>query len=236
MSWRTVTRSRREGHHGRGWRQIAAILAIGLALLIAACGTSTSGGGGSPPTPTPKPTPSPTPAPCASWRTVSSPNAPQHQMSVLYSLSAISPSAAWAVGSGYNESSQVVASLIERWDGSTWQVVANAGTDELHGIAALSATDIWAVGGFLNYGGRLNPNQPLIMHWNGTQWSIVPGVRPAGANAVQLDAVAALASNDVWAVGRQDVGAAHLLQPLIERWDGTAWHAVTAPVPSGARE
>jgi hypothetical protein len=38
----------------------------------------------------------------------------------------------------------------------------------LSGVSATSASDVWAVGGYVtptNLGG-----QPLIMHWNGTAW------------------------------------------------------------------
>jgi hypothetical protein len=72
------------------------------------------------------------------------------------------------------------------------------------------------------------------MHWHGTAWSVVPSVLPTDANAVSLTSVAAVAANDVWAVGYQDAGSAHLDQPLVERWDGAAWHLVTLALPQGA--
>ena len=66
--------------------------------------------------------------------------------------------------------------------------------------------------------------QALAIHWNGTAWSVVrtPNVG-TGTNA--LNAVAALASNDVWAVGYDE----SLLQTLTLHWDGSSWRVVTSP-------
>ncbi len=102
-------------------------------------------------------------------------------------------------------------------------------------MAALSPRDVWAVGsGLETYAPANGP--PLIEHWNGTQWSIVTSPNPS-ANDNSLASVAALAPNDVWAVGnyRSSTGTSccvHL--PLIERWDGTAWHIVANPALPGA--
>jgi hypothetical protein len=41
--------------------------------------------------------------------------------------------------------------------------------------------------------------------------------------------VAAAASNDVWAVGYQNVGGS--INTLIEHWDGTSWSLVSSPNP-----
>src|SRR6476620_1083609 len=55
----------------------------------------------------------------------------------------------------------------------TWSVVTspNIGSDALYDVAAASADDVWAVGNESS-GGTFHP---LIQHWNGTKWSIVPG-------------------------------------------------------------
>jgi hypothetical protein len=80
-------------------------------------------------------------------------------------------------------------------------------------VAAISSTDVWAVGGNPN----TSPGQPLIEHWDGKHWRIVPGVpRTVG----RLSAVAAISPTDVWAVGGSQG------RPLIERWDGTRWSRV----------
>src|SRR5207302_6904454 len=54
-----------------------------------------------------------------------------------------------------------------------WSVVPSPnpnGNGGLSGVAAASATDIWAVGG---YGSQLSSGQTLIEHWDGAHWQIV---------------------------------------------------------------
>src|SRR5438105_3935499 len=54
-----------------------------------------------------------------------------------------------------------------------WSVVSspNSGTaNGLHGVAAVSANDVWAVGEY-------NPgpgSRTLTLHWDGTSWSVIP--------------------------------------------------------------
>jgi hypothetical protein len=92
----------------------------------------------------------------------------------------------------------------------------------LDGVAAISATDAWAVG----VDGQKQKRKGLIEHWDGTAWTRVSN--PVGPG--WLTSVSAVASKDVWAVGN-----ANGRLPLIEHWDGTAWTAVTAaPVPFGS--
>jgi hypothetical protein len=199
-------------------------------LTVSACG-NTAGGGVSP-TPTSKATAT-TPLLCTSWRIVSSPNGSTYPMSVLTSVGGLSPNAAWAVGVTYAVGNTIgpIDSLIEQWDGSTWHLVANPGHEALNSVAATSPNDVWAVGGQLNYGVGAGT---LILRWDGTMWSVVPGVQPADTTFVTLTSVAASSSHDVWAVGRYDVGSAHLLQPFVEHWDGAAWHLVSSALPQAA--
>ncbi len=82
-------------------------------------------------------------------------------------------------------------------------------------MAAVSATDAWAVGS----GG----NTQLIEHWNGSTWSIVPGAVSSG----HLYSITALSAGNIWAVGGIGNRAP---TPLIEHFDGTAWHLIAQPV------
>jgi hypothetical protein len=74
-----------------------------------------------------------------------------------------------------------VQTLIEHWDGQSWQVVPtpNVGTPSvfqrnvLYGIAALSPTDIWTAGQFQLPDGS-GSQLTLSLHFDGTTWSIVP--------------------------------------------------------------
>ncbi len=57
---------------------------------------------------------------------------------------------------------------------AAWSVVASPnatpGNNELHAVASISANDVWAVGTSEN---TLGNDQTLILHWDGTVWSIV---------------------------------------------------------------
>lgn len=137
-------------------------------------------------------------------------------------VSALSPSDAWAVG-GYVNSVPHARTLIDHWDGTAWSKVKspnpNPYSDELSGVAAVSSTDVWAVGsaGYSTPAGA----KTLIEHWDGTAWS--PVSSPAPGTASSLTAVSATSATDAWAVGTSDNNT------LILHWDGTAWSQVTGP-------
>lgn len=97
-----------------------------------------------------------------------------------------------------------------------WDVVPspNVGSGYNTGLTALAPDDIWTAGFYL---GTFQPVS-LVEHWDGVQWSIVPS-----SDVGRLLAVAAAASDDVWAVGD---GLLH--------WDGVTWSAV--PGPQGTYE
>jgi hypothetical protein len=97
-----------------------------------------------------------------------------------------------------------------------WNVVSspNTGTSpQLNGVAAISAKNIWAVGG--DYGN----NTPLIEHWTGKKWRIV-----SSPGTGILNGVAAVSAKDIWAVG--NVTSYHT---FIQHWDGTSWSIVPSP-------
>jgi hypothetical protein len=111
--------------------------------------------------------------------------------------------------------------------GPDWRIVPSASpattVNQFQDVAAISAGDLWAVGiwdaGASNF-------QPLIEHWNGTTWSVVPS--PAITIGVSyLQGVGVASAGDVWAVGAYWNGTA--MQPLIEHWDGTTWAIVPSP-------
>jgi hypothetical protein len=96
--------------------------------------------------------------------------------------------------------------------------------EALNGIAAVSPSDIWAVGTrFIDGPGE----QMLIKHWDGIRWTSV--ISPnASTEFNRLSAVAAASSNDVWAVGQYDPGDG-VIQTLIQHWDGSVWRIVPSP-------
>jgi hypothetical protein len=112
---------------------------------------------------------------------------------------------------------------------SPWSIVQSPNPDpyanRLSAIAAVSGTDVWAVG-------SAGAN-PLAEHWNGSTWSVVPTPIPAGTGVqAQLLGVAAITSTDVWAVGFSASPSTDYAT-LAEHWNGTAWSIVVTPNPAG---
>src|SRR5947209_7846495 len=105
-------------------------------------------------------------AEAAAWTVVSSPTVSGG--SELHAVTAISTNDVWAVGESFGAGSPS-QTLIEQWNGRKWSVVSspNIGTqnNELSGVTAVSATDIWAVGFFQATSG--GPQQTLTLHWDG---------------------------------------------------------------------
>src|SRR6266516_6849274 len=104
----------------------------------------------------------------------------------------------------------------------TWSVVASpdgsGSYNVLSGVAAVSASNIWAVGSY--YARSAGVYQTLIEHWNGTSWSVVASPN-VGLQSNSLSGVVAVSANNIWAVGSYygiPVG-----RTLIEHWDGTSW-------------
>lgn len=151
----------------------------------------------------------------------------------LYSVAAVSASAAWAVGDYYNAADGHYKAIILHWNGHSWsrQNSPNPpGADgHLRGVAAASAKSVWAVGS--SYASpHVTSGRTLILHWNGHTWSrqASPNVG-TGTNA--LSAVTATSPWNAWAVGQYDTSAAH---PLILRWNGRKWSRQRSPNPIGS--
>ena len=95
---------------------------------------------------------------------------------------------AWAVGVD-----AVKGGLIFHWNGKRWSYLNLAGY--FNGVAARSATDVWAVGATSQFA----DSQPLAVHWNGRSWTRVP--TPALKIGGYFNAVAGSSAGSVWAVG-----------------------------------
>jgi len=105
---------------------------------------------------------------------------------------------------------------------------ANSGST-LAGISAVNTNDVWAAGYST---GNMNTS-PLIEHWNGISWSIVPNP-PIGTFGGGLNAIAANTDTDIWAVGWAVSSGATDTQPLALHWDGAQWSRVRTPTFVGS--
>jgi hypothetical protein len=164
----------------------------------------------------------------SAWAVVSTPN-PFGNENVLSAVADLSPANVWAVGHSVDTSNyynEVTQPLIEHWNGTRWSAVPAATDssvgDTLSGVAAVSATDVWAVGS--HFDATIGGSAGLIEHWNGTRWSIVP----SPTSASNLTSVAVISSSDVWVTGEAG------LQPIFEHWNGKTWSAFSGPPVSAA--
>lgn len=163
----------------------------------------------------------------SAWTIVPSPNAGHPTNGQLSGVVAVAPDDVWAVG-GYEQGGPA-RTLIEHWDGAAWTIVPspNKGPfpNALSGVTAVGPDDVWAVGTW--YPTSFD-DRTLTLHWDGTAWHRVqsPNAGPAKA-ANDLVSVAAVAADDVWAVGFRGV------HTLTMHWDGTAWSVVKSPTPGG---
>lgn len=157
------------------------------------------------------------------WGTVPSPNT-GFGPNQLFKVDVLNQSDIWAVGSFGDFTDP--EPQVQHWDGTSWQVVPlPSGLDgDLLGVAAVSANDVWFVGGEANNG------HALIFHWNGTSITQVTNPNPGSYN--RFYDVTAVSANDVWAVGEYAVNGG-VSQTLIEHWNGSTWTQVASPTLKG---
>jgi len=158
------------------------------------------------------------------WSVV--PNPPSSQpITDLTDVAVVSANDIWAVGIGTVEDELGTATL--HWNGATWSVVPSPNVtpevdNTLSGVTVVASNDVWAVG--TQQPTSLTDPHTLVLHWNGSQWSIVPSPNDGGSTVGNhLVAAAAVSTNDVWAVGNSEAG------PLTEHWDGARWSIVSTP-------
>jgi hypothetical protein len=162
------------------------------------------------------------------WKRMLSPNVGDGN-NVLHDVVALSTTNIWAVGEYFDLDANASKTLVLHWNGDAWHRVASppAGSisTSLQSVAAVSATDVWAVG--FRFG--TTSNRTLILHWNGRAWKRIDSPN-AGAFNNELYGVAATTRANAWAVGRvlDPAGSGSYLS-LILRWDGSRWRVQPHP-------
>jgi hypothetical protein len=153
------------------------------------------------------------------WSVISAPN-PGDATNELKGVSGVATNDVWAVGYQVNAQVGHEDTLILRWNGTQWleyPSYPSPGTayNELTAVKAIAANDVWAVGTYSDTGSR---RRPLTMHWNGTQWSVIPTpFNPAVE--MYLTSVAASSPDYVWAVGFYINPATNASANVGMRWD-----------------
>lgn len=146
----------------------------------------------------------------------------------LSDVAAVSARDAWAVGTRVHAGVQ--STLILRWNGTAWIEVSapspGSANNSLTSVIAIAADDVWATGSYRDLGGS---NTPLLLHWDGVEWTMVPGPMDQPEGSV-LFATAAHRPDNVWAMGvaSNALGVASLAM----QWNGLAWNVAPAPIAS----
>jgi hypothetical protein len=142
----------------------------------------------------------------APWRFVN----PWPQGNDLLAVWAPGPDQLYAGGHG---------GVILHWNGAQWVTMATPTQKTIFALHGTSATDIWAVGGD-PYTDNVT-NRCLILRFDGTSWKEQAAPQFSGYT-YSLNAVHAVAANDVWAT--QDNGT------FLAHFDGKQWEFVTVPL------
>jgi hypothetical protein len=156
--------------------------------------------------------------------------------SQLLQVACISSAVCISAGESKN-SSGVLVTLAERWNGSEWSIQPTpnpSGAKEsiLNGVSCTSSTECTAVGHYVNSSGV---RVTLAERWNGTEWSIQSTPNPSGAKeSVLRGALSCTSATECTAAGNYTDSAGTEVT-LVEFWNGKEWAIKTTPNPSGAK-
>jgi hypothetical protein len=130
--------------------------------------------------------------------------------------------------------------LILHWNGTRWSRVPSPNrspvSNELTGVYAIAADDVWAVGTYLQPVNHGSINKTLTEHWNGKKWSVVASPNIAGFDSVLEDVSADASGKDIWAVGVADDLATGSFRTLSMEWTVLGWALRNTRGPSGELE
>jgi hypothetical protein len=165
----------------------------------------------------------------STWSVVRSPRVGSGaDTGTLVDIAALGKTNVWAVGNEYNGTT--TTTLVEHWNGNCWSIapspnVSGAVSNQLQSVAAVSATDVWAVGYWVDSSGF---KRTLAEHWNGNAWSILSTPQYSSLAYNYLFGVTAITSSDVWAVGYYSNIQGYNANTLVEQWNGSQWSIVTS--------
>jgi len=157
------------------------------------------------------------------WTIQTTPNPPGSPGGSLNGVACTSASFCVAVGGRFDSTGNQVATLAERWNGTSWAIQPTPNPSPgsfLVGVACTSASSCTAVGG--------GPAGTLAERWDGTSWAIQPTPNPSPGGF--LGSVSCTSMVVCTAAGALNGTSSSGPATLAERWDGTTW--AIQPTPS----
>jgi hypothetical protein len=135
----------------------------------------------------------------------------------------------WAVGSrryGEGRQSYTEPVMFSHDDGaSDWREIAvPEDVPEVRTLTTGPAGSVWVAGSKPSIGAETIPTA----RFDGS-WHVRQAPAPAGSLAAGFTELAAVADDDVWAVGWWQPGDYLTFYGLIQHWDGTAWQRIQPP-------
>ncbi|MEZ4650071.1 MAG: FlgD immunoglobulin-like domain containing protein [Candidatus Eisenbacteria bacterium] len=146
----------------------------------------------------------------------------------------------WIVGTadGFGVGNASVEAMALHWDGSSWDEteVGNIMGDvnNLRAVAALSPSEVWAVGDGRSVAGT---HRAFVMLWDGSSWTNFPSaIQNEVLTSSHLYSMDVISPDDIWAVGDYtETGGTQ--GALFLHWDGSSWNDTRVPMTpfAGAR-
>ncbi len=151
----------------------------------------------------------------SAWSVVANPSPTGAIPAVLGEVSCPTTTSCYAVGTYSPPTRRATKTLIERWNGVSWSIVASpnpaSGRSVLSDVSCPSATNCTAVGQYVQV---LTP-RTLVERWNGTSWSLTTSPNPSGSDNSWLRGVSCPTATRCFAVGTSRI---KLSRGLIERF------------------
>jgi hypothetical protein len=156
-----------------------------------------------------------------SWTAAPHPSRPAKGTAELNAVSVLAADQVWV--SGFRRIGRRDATYVQFWDGDTWTRAATPDPGvggSVQDIAAISPTDVWAVGHFERRDGEV---ETMALHFDGDTWTRVD--TPSPRRVAALVDVHASSVTNVWAVGSRSYPS----RGLVLHFDGTRWRRVPLP-------
>lgn len=153
---------------------------------------------------------------------------PSDILTNLSALDAHAPDDIWGVGWYLNEETWASHMFAIHYDGESWEYTAIPDVESfqyLDDVVVVAPDNVWAVGG--QYGWDTDRPRPLVMHYDGTEWSQVEAPTLEG-RFNELSEVVAVAPDDIWAIGQWMTEDA-TFRSYVQHYDGESWEIVDSP-------